>query len=484
MSYLKKALFCIILILLCGPAIQKELKIIKEKPLQGAFVELPIPTFDQLTVVSWLRGQFQTDFSERLNTHIGFRPTMVRIYNQIRFDLFNLSNADGVIVGKNGELFEEDYIKANIGDFFVGDEVWKSKAQKIKEIQDTLLSIGKNFLVVLEPGKGSFFPELYPKPYNIDNKKKSNYDSFISYLTDYKINTLDLNHYFCSIRNEVPYRLFPKGGTHWSYYGAAIAADTLISYLQNISEKEIPDMWIERIDVRDTLRHPDGDIWLAMNLLTKAPTTDLAYPVICFDKNIKAQANALFVGDSFFFNWMSDSIAFKAFDKCDFWYYNNFVWNKYAAELGQVHERDFRNEIMSNDLIIITITERFFQNFAWGFDEQLHDMFFQITDDELTRYENDIRTSNTHFNKVYLASKAKSISLSEAIHEEAEEILSINKSLNINRFSSKYDSIQRIVQNIRNTPEWLNNVKQKAKSKGISLEEMIRLDAIWIYENP
>ena len=44
------------------------------------------------------------------------------------------------------------------------------------------------------------------------------------------------------------------------------------------------------------------------------------------------------------------------------------------------------------------------------------------------------------------------------------------------------DEISRISGIIRNDEKWLEQIRIKAENKGLPLEAMIRLDAIWVYE--
>jgi len=40
-----------------------------------------------------------------------------------------------------------------------------------------------------------------------------------------------------------------------------------------------------------------------------------------------------------------------------------------------------------------------------------------------------------------------------------------------------------LMMSIRQTPHWLEQVKQKAEDQQLPLEEMIKRDAVWIYDN-
>jgi len=175
---LKYVLFGLLLLMLLLPAFQRELQLFKEKPLTGAFVEMEKPTFGTVSWENWLSGAFQADFDSRLEHSIGFRNSLIRTNNQLQYSLFGLANADGVIAGSRGELFEEDYIRAYMGAFFVGESVWEQKAHKLKAIQDSLQKLGKSMAVVFAPGKGSFYPEKFPTKYRHKERKLSNYTYF------------------------------------------------------------------------------------------------------------------------------------------------------------------------------------------------------------------------------------------------------------------------------------------------------------------
>ena len=45
----------------------------------------------------------------------------------------------------------------------------------------------------------------------------------------------------------------------------------------------------------------------------------------------------------------------------------------------------------------------------------------------------------------------------------------------------KEKRILEIIKAIRDTKDWAASVKQKAAAKGVSFEEMLRLDAEWVY---
>jgi hypothetical protein len=483
MKPIKTILSGILMLMLILPAVQQEFTWLKEPPLRGAFLPIDKPGFDELSWARWLSGEFQDEFNKRIEHHIGFRSTLVRLNNQLHYSFFRKANAEGVIVGQNGELFEEDYIRAYLGEFFIGETVWERKAAQLKKVQDTLAKLGKTIAVVFEPGKGSYHSDRFPNKYRNSSKKTSNYDYFSNQLKQQQVNVLDLNAYFTEKKENAAYPLFPKTGTHWSYYGAVRAADTMLSHLRSLHGPNIPEFKIKGFNL-DSLRHPDDDIWLAMNMLFEPPKQGLAYPRLNFiNTQMPCKYNLLAIGDSFFFNWMSDSIIYHMFNQADFWYYNKHMWNKAGAQTGLTSEVDLGSVVKDKDIILILITERFHQNFAWSFDEQLFDFFFPGPRDHALYFANSILTYNDEFMRLVADAKRLGMSLEERINHEAEYLMYLDSRVNPEKYSSRDDRIRIVMMGIRGTPDWYAKVVEKAKQANIPVEEMLRLDAEWVVDN-
>jgi hypothetical protein len=481
---IKHTLFFGVIALMLLPEAQRRWKLFPDFPLQGAYVAVDPPSTDSLNWETWMSADFQQTFNDRLETNIGFHDWLVRINNQLAYSMFKETTAKGVIVGQQGELFEEDYIKAYLGEFFIGERIWKEKAEKLKMVQDTLASMGKTLLVVFEPGKGSFCPEKFPEKYTNVIGKTSNYDYFLKQLEQKNVNTLDLIQFFALKKNSSDYLLFPRTGTHWSYYGAALAADTTLAHLQQLHGRGVPDMTIDSLSMLPKARHPDDDIWLAMNVLMPVPMQNLAYPRLSFDMGIQNEkCKILVAGDSFYFNWQSDGVMLNAFENADFWYYNQSVWNRQGVETGKTNQLDFRSEVLSRDIILIMITERFHHNFAWKFDEQLFDLFYPGQSDIIEHFANNLRVGNDEFMRLVNDAKVRKISIEDRVRMEAEFLLYEDYQRNPDKYARKEDLITIFMMSIRGTPDWYAKVEEKARSRNISVDQMIRMDAEWLYND-
>jgi len=159
------------------------------KSLQGAFEETKKPEF---TESGFKSGEFQKEYEAYLNEKSGFRDLLVRIYNQLDYSVFRLAHAEGVISCAGDNLMEEDYIFAYYGANFIGEKVIDQKMRRFRFVQDTLAKLGKNLMLILEPGKAGVFPELIPERYDIyKTHGPNNYDLFSAKSAKYGINCLD-----------------------------------------------------------------------------------------------------------------------------------------------------------------------------------------------------------------------------------------------------------------------------------------------------
>lgn len=479
---IKNSMFAVLVLMLILPWIQAHVGWMNEKPLTGAFSTHMDPDLSVFKRADWLKGTFQDTLNTRLENHIGFRNTLVRVNNQIDYSLFNKANAEGVIVGKHGELFEEDYLKEATGMYYVGDYVWKRKAAELKAVQDTLASLGKTLVVVLEPGKATYYPERMPRKYLGNTENPSNYEQLLKSFTDQQLNVLDLDAYFRLMKNEQSHPLFLRGGTHWSYYGAALAADTTLSYLRHLSGMDLPNMKIEGIHQPDTIRHPDNDIGLAMNLLFPLRHEEPVYPIIRFGESNSKRPDVLIVGDSFYFNWLNDLIPSSAFGNFDFWYYNNNITHGNYTPDGKVADKKFREEVLKRDIILIMITGRFHHAFAWNFDEQLYDLFFPAYRDPEMAFASLIRTYEDEFKRMVTEAANMGISNEQRINQEASYMFYKDYKDNPDKYQRRDELMKLFRMSISSTPDWMEKIHEKAKINGISVDAQLEKDAQWLVD--
>lgn len=418
---IKNIIFSIILILLILPFVQEQFDIFKINPLKGSFKKLEEPEFSFSTYYS---GEFQNKYNDYLEQNIGFRPFFIRVNNQIAFSVYDTALANWVTIGKRNYLYEENYIIAYLGRDFIGKEKIENKIEKIKFLQDTLQKIEVKLVLIFAPGKASFYPEYIPNKYNPSEKTISNYDYYTKRCSEKGINYIDFNDYFIQMKDTSRYLLVPKCGIHWSLYGVAIAVDSLKKYMEKSQNIKMLDITWDTIEVTKDLRDTDYDIADGMNLLFTIPHQKMAYPKLLFEKNPdKTRPNVITIADSYYWNIFGSGMATQLFGNNSFWYYNKMAHNTEYSEPKKVDELSVKQEIESQDFIFLLSSEINLHKFAFGFIDNAFELY--STDKETAYYEDLIRSS----------------------------------------------------------PKWIAKIAKKAKEKNISLDEMIRQDAIWMKNN-
>jgi hypothetical protein len=431
MKIIRHILFFLLMAILILPAIQQYTGMIPELPLNG---DVKQPKKPDLTVKSWFDASFQENYDDYLEQSIGFRPTLIRINNQIAFTVFDTALANGVIIGKNNYLYEYNYIKAHEGYDFAGYTQIQDQVVKAKQLQDDLEKKGKHFLILFAPGKASYFPEYIPGRYRSTLKRPTNYKSYILKCQEKGIHFMDCNDWFMKAKDTTRYPLFTKAGTHWSLYGVSLVVDSLVKYMEKTANIDMVDFYWDGIEISSDPRDTDNDIAKGMNVLFPISTGKLAYPRNRFnDAPEKVKPNVLVVGDSYYWNIFGSGISARLFGSNTFWYYNKESHNPSWTGAKQVSDLDIVEELQKQDFVILLFTEANLSRFPFGF-----------LDD-------------------YMKASTEHIS-SRIPPEEKEKI------------------IKRIIGELMSSKQTIKLIQDKARVKKITFDEMLRIDAKWIFE--
>lgn len=461
------------------PLLQSSFNIFEIQPLKGAFVKLEKPEFSR---DSWSTGRYQKYFESYSKTEVGFFEFFVRFDNQIDFSVFDRVAVENIISVKSGHYMDIRYINEFSGKANVFHGHIERKMDKLKRLQDTLANEGIIFLIVLEPSKSRIYPEFIPEYYLEGGKHISNYDRIRKELNYLDVDYLDINTYFKSIKDTVIWPLFPDLSTHWSNYGMVLATDTLIGYTNQFAGNKLSGFKINGVEIDENHRtQAEYDIGDAMNLFTKIPYKPLAYPRLKFIKNASDnQPKALFVADSYFYHLLKSNIIDSIYRDYEFWYYfkSRILRNKSKQPLSD--SIDITNEIQSIDIIYLMQSELTYNDFGWGFIESLYDSYFPA--DKETKYQYYLRQvlkSDKLIEKSRKEAIDKNISVEDGIAENIYYLFTKEFKENKSEFIEDYYTYYKYV--ISNDSTWLKAETEKANAKNIGLDEMIWIDAKWMY---
>mgnify|MGYP000163778364 CR=1 FL=1 len=367
-TILKNALFGLVLALLLLPWLEQNEHIFEPKPLGGV---QPNSQNVKFSAAQWRSAKFQEGQEAYIRDHFGLRPFMVRFYNELFDRLFGEYQANGVIMGKDGYLFEENYLLAASGQDYIGPDSINELVQTLGLVQRDLMKSGKKLLVCIAPGKGSFYPDKMPDAYHYNGSTGRNYPEFVRYLNAEKIPLFDVQDWFLKIKATAPYPLYPKTGIHWSSYGEYLVADSLIKQVSALSQKQLPSLKLLRIEQDNKPRDRDDDIELGMNLLRNLPDFKMAYPKFKVQP-MKAGQKAprvLVIGDSFYYGMYNWGMMQHVFAGGEFWYYNHerLVPGKATAFIEDI--RDYAKEVQQFDVVVVLLTEANLPRFGFGMQQ-------------------------------------------------------------------------------------------------------------------
>ena len=528
----KHIVFYIILLALLLPALQGFFGFLPVKPLNGDFLQIEKPAFSSN---AWFEGSFQSSFDPWLEQNIGFHNSMVRLHNQIDYSLFQKVNAEGVVRGRNGQLYEYDYIRAWMGWDFVGEELLDKKLRQFRFLQQHLKDhFNTDLVLVLEPGKASVYPEDIPSRYAKAEKGKTNYEYMLKRATELGIHLIDLNAYFIKIKDTSSYPLFPKQGTHWSEFAMWYGADSLLNYIESLRGIHIPEIVHEGREISPELQSTDYDVGITLNLLCDLPHGPMPYPKYHFPKDTTYQKpNVLAIADSYYWNFFNTRIPKNLFNNEAFWYFYKKVYPDSYFGDKFVDELDLKAEVEKQDVIFFMTTERFMYMVDRGFVDDLYSIYGLNNDmSEITHLTTGILNDNLWISDIIKNARNRGISLGEMLDLEAKYLLwktnpekyysLLGTAPIVNEIKSnavwyaevkkraeennnnpderlmkearyvlntrypaslhKYERIQELMNNIRSDSTWHANTLEKAARYFMTEEEMARVEAEYIYQ--
>lgn len=509
------------------------IKSYKVEKLDGYFIE---KVYNSFQIENWFNGDYQKTTEEYLNEGFGFRNLYLRLYNQLKFNVFKKTSTFGVVIGKENYLYEINYINAHNAIEYIGDNAINDTIQRIKFLQDSLQTLGKTLLIVMAPSKAHIYPEYIPDELIKTPQNRTYYDAYTKGFTASNVNYIDFNQMFLNKKNKSEHLLFPQLGVHWSRLEAVLATDTILKYLSAKSQTPLPEIKINSVVVKNELESPDDDIIKSMNLLYYPKHKSQAYPKFTIDSVNKFKKNIMVIADSYWWDIYLQEIPKNVFANNEFWYYNKEMWgNNY---LGKTDPKtvDIKRHILQSDYIVLICTESNYDKMGFGFissainnlkrkitptAQEIEDIRADIlknkewvdqikdkankrnltfdsvlVEDIHWRFQYkgplkqtismedviaSIKVNETWLNEIREKAKKENVSEDEMIKRDArwfmETVLKVKPTEQTP--DNKPKNFNEVVNFIRKTPEWMNQINEKAKQRGLSVDSMITLDAIW-----
>lgn len=294
---------------------------------------------------TWSDGSWQQSWEASFDHGLGLRDWMVRIDNELQLRLLGVTKAP-VHLGPDGWLVEAAYLPAtHLVRHRVIAEKLLLKCLNLRLLQDALATRGITLMVVLSPSKCDVHPESMPLEFRVEHGALQgvdrHYDVIHRGLTLAGVHLVDGVQLARDMREapgEAP-PMFVAGGLHWTNYGAARCAVSLLDELERVSGNDI-----RNLDVADVRMEPEpdrGELDLAAlaNLLTTGRWRHpLGQPVVELREGDRGRpCGLLLVGTSFVWGLTHALKLHGATDPLTVFYYYR---RRVEFIDGQQHDRE------------------------------------------------------------------------------------------------------------------------------------------------
>jgi len=356
-----------------------------------------------------------------------FAINLKKYKNKYEYMLFEKINLEEAYAGKENYVFGESMTRAYFGDDYVGEEIIKEQVRKAKFVQTKLKELGVELLVLFAPGKNTIYSEFLPEYVLKTKKKPRNYETYLAECKNQNINIIDFVQLFTLLKPTTKYPLFPKYGSHWSYYAECKVVDTTIKKLEQLMNLNLPNIVYTDVTLKDTVLVRDGDILKKAQL--DIPKGDsLAYPQsIGFEQGTSVQPQKIIgIGDSYFRGFYYLGALQHAFDNSQLWYYYNSIIPENTSN-PEVWELDLKAEIMKTKAIVLLSNEMNLKNLGNGFIDDAYDLFSnpekyylkKKEKNKLNTIKKEIRTNKETLTQLTKKAQERGITIDSLITETA-----------------------------------------------------------------
>ncbi len=497
---IKNSLLAIVFLVVFAPLIQSNLNLFKIKDLKGFFTraeDVDI-SFDR-----WNSAEYQEVKEKYLTENFGFRNTLIRVMNQIRYSLFKKTAAPEVIFGKENCLFTKVYLDSYTGKNFIGLAEVKRKSLLVKELQDKMSAVGKIYVPVIAPNKARYYSEYLPD--NVYKVNCTNYEMFTFWFKKLGVKYIDFEDYFLKAKKTTKYPLFSKSGIHWNSYGQTIVADSIINYL-NVNFNLVTNKLVyeKNISLSDSISDADDDILGGMNLFVdQLEDVKYVYPVCTFKKVTDKKPALLTIGDSFNYGIQRTNFQNEVFSDYKLLYYFKEVV-PYTGDNEAFQKLNLKDEINRHDVILTLFTEQNFVNYGCGFIEKAIDILDGKDDGSINVIPAEdmkemkaekvkemiqfIKKDSKWLSALKERSAKENVPLDTLIKSDAifqVDILSardkdyLNSALTKKKKQIKDIKVKEMMEYIRKDSKWMDMIEERSEKENISVDTLIKKDAIF-----
>lgn len=345
--------------------------VVKTSNLEGENIQKDCP---EMTLTDILNGNWQALFEEYFGEQIKIREYLIPVRNQIMYQLFSTSPNKNIVIGKNGNLYEEEYIcyELQIYPAMTSAEV-ENLVYKLKLLKNLLEQKNKSLFIYITPSKARVYAEDIPEIYKMispDVKEESTYSLFIDDLEESGIAYYDSTLDVIELKKNVAYDVFPKTGTHWSKVTQAVSAKRLGEELEKQLHIDLPQITID-YKVSEEPLHPDADLYKLLNLIEESGETYYA-PIINIEDEQKEMYTLLARGGSFMGESVYSTLILNNYFEKSYYMENTFaISSEGILNFTSYEELDLKAILEESDIVLLEVNEEAINRMSFGFVDYL-----------------------------------------------------------------------------------------------------------------
>ena len=341
---------------------------------------------------AWFDGSLQRWLEALAEADVGFRPVLVRSFNEAAFHLFrDLPRASVLATDHDVYTYPElQGLNALVARKAYFEDGYRALAPRLRSLQEELARRGKHFEVIIATSKALVSLDGVPDRYLVapreDMYRRAADVSAI--LKENGVNVVDGTGLLRRIRAD-GISTHATSGVHWNRYSGCAVARQLLED----SRRDLGDSVAKLGCDPPQLGPPwatDVDGLTMFELLTRGGlVTPTSFPTLT--PGLSGQTRFLFVGDSFCFN-VIDAIALShAAGALTFriYYLDRYTFSpkdgaalSYQALTAPVSVADIYNDVAGADVVVLEMVDFNLNYFGFGFVEQMLDLLRHQPDGE------------------------------------------------------------------------------------------------------
>ena len=322
-------------------------------------------------------GTWQAAFEDSFSNELKIREWLIPVRNQVMYSVFNKSPNKNIVIGKDRNLYEEEYVcfESQIYAPMTAENV-NVLVEKLDTIDKALDAKNKHLFIFITPSKAEIYREDVPDKFNMiapTEQQESTYSLFINALNQTDIAYYDSTEDVRAMKDNVEFRVFPKTGTHWSRVTGNMCAVRLADAMEEQLAINLPEITVSYQECEEPL-HPDTDIFNSLNLLEKAEGP-FYEPIVKVVDSDREELTILARGGSFMGQSLS-CLTNNNFFENNYYLENTVVRrseDSYAGTFNSYDELPIGEMIEKSDIIFLEVNEEAVNRMSFGFIDYLLD---------------------------------------------------------------------------------------------------------------